>query len=246
MSDRPQLSERDNRSLAQLRLVHLADSAFPIGALAHSFGLETLVDSGSLKVQDLAAFFEACLEESGVLEAVFFRAAFSLGLSEAGAFGVCLWLECNDRLSALKPAREARTGSAVLGENLLNAVLAAEDLPLVRRALTAARQIRDGRRTLVHHSAAFGLCAGALRLREEDAVLAYLHQWLASLVSACQRLMPLGQTAATRILWDLKPAIIRAVALGAESTVEDVCCFTPQLEWGAMEHPALTTRLFIS
>ncbi len=246
MSDPSPFAEVDAQSLGQLRLVHLADSAFPIGALAHSFGLETLADSGRLAVEDLPAFFEACLEESGVLEAVFFRAGFSLGLADVGTFDVGHWLEWNDRLSALKPAREARTGSAVLGENLLNAVLAAEDLALVRRALAVAREIRDGRRTLIHHSIAFGLCAGALRLRREEAVLAYLHQWLSSLVSACQRLMPLGQTAATRILWDLKPAIIRASARSVESTVRDVRCFVPLLDWGAMEHPALTTRLFIS
>ena len=30
------------------------------------------------------------------------------------------------------------------------------------------------------------------------------------------------------------------------SRFDDVCCFNPLIDWGAMEHPALGTRLFIS
>jgi urease accessory protein len=233
-------------SLSELRLLHLADSAFPIGSLAHSFGLETLVDSGHLTVPLLRTFFHEYLEEAGVLEAVFCRAAFSLAQESAGNFDVRKWLELNDLLNALKPGREARAGSAALGENLLNAVLAVEDLPVLQVALKSARDRRDDRRTPVQHSLAFGLSAGALQLDETRAIFAFLHQSIASLISACQRLMPLGQTSATRILWRLKPAIIEAAGRSAETSVEGAACFTPLVDWGAMEHPSLTTRLFIS
>jgi urease accessory protein len=238
--------EDDAASLAELRLLHLADSAFPIGALAHSFGLETLVDSGALTVADLPAFFEGYLEEAGVLEAAFCREGNKLARQSAESFRLDRWLEGNDRLSALKPGREARAGSTVLGENLLTTALAVENLPVVRHALEAARELRDGRRTSVHHSLAFGMVAGALGVAPERTARAFLHQSLASLVSACQRLMPLGQTGATRMLWNLKPAILSAATRSAECSVEEACCFTPLVDWGAMEHTALTTRLFIS
>ena len=81
---------------------------------------------------------------------------------------------------------------------------------------------------------------------EDRAVRAFLHQSVASLVSACQRLLPLGQSEATRILWNLKPAIVEVAARSAAYTIDDACCFIPLPDWGAMEHPALTTRLFIS
>jgi len=174
------------------------------------------------------------------MEAVFCREAFRL--AGVNAFASERWVEINQRLGALKPARESRAGSAALGQHFLSAVLGLGEFPFVRQALAAARQARS----VVHHSPAFGLVAGVLGLDEERAVLAYLHQSLSSLVSACQRLLPIGQSEATRILWNLKPALIDAAARSRDCSVDDVSCFTPLLDWGAMEHPALTTRLFIS
>jgi urease accessory protein len=170
-----------------------------------------------------------------------------LGRDEA-EFSAAWWLEWNERLSALKPAREARVGSAVLGRNFLNLVSAVQDMPVVREALVASatRGQHDGKPAMIHHSVAFGLVGGAIGVDADRVVLAYLHQSMASLVSACQRLLPLGQMEAAGILWNLKAAMIGTTARSVACAPEDACCFTPLLDWGAMEHPALATRLFIS
>ena len=149
----------------------------------------------------------------------------------------------NLRLSALKPARESRAGSASLGRNFLATVLALGELPVLREALEA---VRKPPATAIITRSAFGLASGALGFDEDRAVLAYLHQSAANLVSACQRLLPLGQTDAARILWNLKPVMIETAARSAAGDPETVSCFMPLLDWGAMEHPALSTRLFVS
>lgn len=231
---------QDDGNLVHLRLLHLADSALPIGALAHSFGLESLASAGLLTPAGIPDFLRGNIEEAGGMEAVFSRAA--LRLAADHEFSTERWLEINQRLDARKPSRESRAGSAALGRNFLAAVIRLGNLPLLSEALTASRDAQAG----VHHSPAFGLVAGALGLDEEHAVLAYLHQALAGLVSACQRLLPMGQSEATRILWNLKPAMIDAAERSRAYSIDDVCCFTPLLDWAAMEHPALTTRLFIS
>jgi urease accessory protein UreF len=71
-----------------------------------------------------------------------------------------------------------------------------------------------------------------------------VQQSITGLVSACQRLMPLGQAAATKIVWNLKPAIAKAAARGI--TAEEVWCFNPFPELASMRHGSLETRLFIS
>jgi urease accessory protein len=225
----------------------LADSALPIGALAHSFGLETLVSRGLLKVSDLESFLRGYLEESGMAEAVFCREAFHLASNRAKNLSVERWRHLNASLSAMKPARETRSGSAALGRNFLMAVSALGDFPVIRSALEDANQASNHQHPqVIEHSPAFGLVGGALEFGEESVVVAYLHQSVASLVSACQRLLPLGQTAATQILWNLKPSIIETAKRSLAAHLDAVCCFNPLLDWGAMEHPALGTRLFIS
>jgi urease accessory protein len=229
------------RDLADLRLLHLADSALPIGGLAHSFGLESLVSQELLGVSDLPEFLGGFLEEAGMVEAVFCREAFRLA-RDHGKLCSERWVELNDRLAALKPARESRSGSASLGKNFLTAAAALGDFAVLREALEASK--RSG--SAVHHSLAFGLTSSALGFAEDRAVLAYLHQSIAGLVSACQRLLPLGQSAATKILWNIKPVILETANRSAACAIDDVCCFMPLLDWGAMEHPALQTRLFVS
>jgi len=222
---------------AYLKLLQLADSSFPIGALAHSFGLETLVSSGLVTVTEVPGFLQAYLEEAGTMQAGFCRAAFHA----ASAFSSEQWVEINEQLSALKPARESRAGEAALGQRLLASVAALGDFPLLRAALDAAKQAG----VHVHHGPAFGLVSAVLAFDEEQVVLAYLHQMMANLVSAFQRLLPIGQSLAMRLLWEMKPAII-AAAQRSRTSEEYAGCFMPLLDWGAMEHPALATRLFIS
>jgi urease accessory protein len=238
-----------DRDLAELRLLHLADSALPIGALAHSFGLESLVAEGLIGTSDLLEFLRGFLEEAGMVEAVFCREGFRLGTTALqgerlgdAAFCTDRWVEVNDRLSALKPARESRAASASLGKTFLTAVMALGDFAIVREALEGSKRASS----LIHHSTAFGLASGVLGFDADRAVLAYLHQSIASLVSACQRLLPLGQSAATKILWNIKPTIIETANRSAACALDDACGFMPLLDWGAMEHPALRTRLFIS
>lgn len=232
----------DRESLGHLQLLHLADSALPIGALAHSFGLESLASSEVLTTANLESFLRAYIEEAGLLEAVFCREGHRLAAARHEEFPVYRWVDLNFQLSARKTAREARTGSATIGRTFLMAINSLGDFPILGQALAASKESGTG----PQHSLAFGLASSILRLDENLATLSLLHQSVASLVSACQRLLPLGQSEATRIIWNLKPAIIACAEASASSTIDAAFCFLPMLDWGAMEHPALTTRLFIS
>lgn len=241
-------------SLQMLRLFHLADSAFPIGATAHSFGLETLAAEGRLTPQSLQGFLRDLLWEAGKAEAVFGRLAYRCGEAADKEAALAHWLTLNTYVAALKPARESREASATLGRRFLQTVNQLEENAYLRQAQVAARQAA----VEIHYCAAFGLVGGALALGEENTILAYLQQSLMGLVSACLRLLAIGQGRASEILWAVKSQVVEVANASAALTpsvtaqhdqqrwVQQLAMFTPMLDVASMRHPSLSTRLFIS
>ncbi|MCO5214070.1 MAG: hypothetical protein M9936_30585 [Caldilinea sp.] len=232
-------------SFPLLRLLHLADSALPIGSTAHSYGLETLIHDADLTVDQLDGCFAHILAEAGAVEAAYCRRAYALGAVRSGpdADGEAArwqtWQAINRALSARKPARESRQASATLGR-LLRLALSLEDDATLRQALDAGSAID------LHHAPVFGLLGGHWRLGEEATVLAFLQQMMTGLVSACQRLMPLGQQRAQSILWGLQPALAATAQRVAATENVDPPAFTPLLDIAGMRHPTLPVRLFVS
>ncbi len=229
-------------SIALLQLMQIADSAVPIGATSHSFGLETLAAEGTLHVEQLAGYVSTFLYEAGTLEGAYCRAGFRLAALESDSEFETRWLEANDRLSALKPARETRTGSMTLGRRLLQLVGTLEPVPALARVIPLVRQ----RQSAAHLSIAFGLIAGALGLDEETTVVAFLHQMVTGIVSAGQRLLPLGQQQAAGLLWKVKADIVSAAERSRMADIDALACFCPLIDVAGMRHPGLSTRLFIS
>ena len=71
-------------ALQLLQLLHLADSALPIGTAAHSFGLEGLVAENDLEVADLRDFFRGTCRRGVVWKLYLFMRATTLHQRSSG------------------------------------------------------------------------------------------------------------------------------------------------------------------
>ena len=146
-------------------------------------------------------------------------------------------MDLNRLASALRLARESREASLTLGRRFAALAAALHPDPALRSLVTVQE---------LHHSVAFGYVFGLLRIDADLAVGAFLHQCVLNIVSAAQRLLPLGQVEANRIAWDLKPVILNAMAQTRNLSSSSVCSFTHLPEMASMRHSCLPTRLFIS
>jgi urease accessory protein len=210
-----------------LRLLQLADSALPVGGLAHSFGLETMIEERDLAVSELFGFLKDLLSEGLLLDAVFCRSAH--GRASCGETVEDL----NSRLNALRLARESREASIALGKRFSALVASLEPDTMVCSETT-------------HFVLAFGYAGGALGFSAGDTVAAFLQQSVTASISVCQRLLRLGQLEAAQINWDLKPCIVETTAKSATLAIDEVRSFGHLPELASMRHPMLPTRLFVS
>lgn len=146
------------------------------------------------------------------------------------------------RLEAMKAAAELREASRQMGRQTLR--IARELLPQSLAADFFATIER--RETPGHHPLAFGIVGSSLDWPAKETVAAYLYATSAALVGAALRLIPLGQLAGQRILWNLQP-LLESLAVGTLAKKEsDVWSFSPALEIAALRHTRLDARLFRS
>ncbi len=227
---------------AQLALLHLTDSLFPIGSFAHSDGLEWATQSGLVSTPtDLAAWLDVCLDETfGRLEGPAVVEAWSA--FHAGSLDRLARLD--EELNALRPAATVRRASRSMGLRLLTGWHAAYPSPALDGIVGA---VREGQLAFTLPTA-FGIACAAAEVDRRSAAEAFAYSRLAATVSAAMRLMPIGQTMAhgelARALGRVPPVVDALVA--ASRTLGHVESFAPAMDIAAMTQPYLHSRLFLS
>ena len=223
-----------------LSLLQFADGLFPAGAYAHSFGLEICVQSGEVRdVSGVEAFLRAYLESSvAPTDAVALQCAQRAASNDDLA--ACLALD--QTLDAMKAAKELRDASCQMGRQTLRVATSLSSYPL----LDDFNRAVAGEDTPGHHPVVFGIVGGVLSWDALEMTSAYLYSTSAALVGAALRLLPLGQLAGQRILWNVGPLIARLAKDTQSKNQDDMWSFAPAIEIASMRHALLEARLFRS
>jgi urease accessory protein len=223
-----------------ISLLQFADGLFPAGAYAHSFGLEYYVQCGEVcDAAGVERFLRAYLEGSAApTDAVALLCAWRAAKTEDLA--ACIALD--ETLDAMKTVSELRSASCQMGRQTLRV---ANHL-LGHQLLANFSEAVGNESTPGHHPVVLGIIGGVMEWPPREMVAAYLYSASAALVGAALRLMPLGQLAGQRILWNIRPLIAKLAAEVQDKTQDDMWTFAPALEIAGMHHAMLDARLFRS
>lgn len=224
-----------NSSEKLLVLLQLVSPGLPIGAYNYSEGLETLISQNILdKKQDLCSWLEAELRYGSIRveTAIIPRIYNSLNTGELAK--LTYW---NNWLSAARETRELRAQNWQMGQSLLKLLLNLE--PKIN-------DISSKLKPPYNYVVIWAIAVYVWQIDPQVAVISYLHNWTANLVTTGVKLLPLGQTSGQQILFELNKIIpeIGEEILQLEDDNLSSC------NWGlalaSMNHETLYSRLFRS
>lgn len=201
-----------------LRLLSWFSPSFPVGAFSYSHGLEWAIDAGVVNERASLTSWLIDLAErgSGWNDMVLLAAAWR-GEDVA------------DLAESMSASAERQLETMQLGAAF---------------AMAATPWIADVPRG--PYPVAVGAACARMGIAVEAALAAFLHSFLANLISVAVRLIPLGHVQALAVLHELEPVVLAAARRAAHSNLDDLGAATILSDIASMRHEAQHKRVFRS
>jgi urease accessory protein len=226
--------------LALLRQQSWLSPAFPTGSYSYSHGIEWAVEAGHIHDRkSLVDWLEADLcYGSGRNEAIFFTEAWRCALEN----------DCKKLLEVAELAGVFRGTSEFAIETSQQA---ASCLATLRRVWPNPRietlsELLSQHRIAPVLSVVLGLRSATQHIPATLALPAFLQSYIANLVTAGVRLVPLGQTDGQLGIADLESAVLAVAAQAEQATIHDLGSAAFMVDLASASHETQYTRLFRS
>ncbi len=221
-------------------LLQAADSYYPTGSYAHSFGLEGLVQEGVVRDRDtlreflIRSVLPSLRQTELPLAAHAWRALGDEDWTTLGELG---------RLSAaVRAPREVRQASENIGRQRAELAATLRSHPLLQEY-----QRRAAAEKWPHSAAISAALEGRALGAPLPAVLAGVYySAVAALLAAAMKILRLGQNAAQSLLTELLMNAPAVIAAAEQVPVDEIGWFNPWLDIASARHETADSRMFIS
>jgi urease accessory protein len=236
------MTDSDNSipPLALLRLQSWLSPAFPTGSYSYSHALEWAVEAGHIHDrQGLVDWLEADLcYGSGRNEAIFFSEAWRCALAD-------------DRIRLAEVVKLAAAFRGTSEFALESSQQAIASLATLRRVwpnpvLDGLAKILDEHHVVPAVAVVLGVGSASLGIPARVALPAFLQSYIANLVIAGVRLIPLGQTDGQFAVAQLEESVTRTSVQAEDATIDDLGSAAFMVDLASMSHETQYTRLFRS
>jgi urease accessory protein len=222
----------------QLALMQLANSFFPTGSFTLSHGLESLVQMGKVKSKDeLQTFLELLL-------------LYKVGTTDVVALIHSHRQSRDQDLAALKQIERQLYVQTAIAKYRETQRQSGRALLMVARATWQDERLEILQQEVAQakmyclHPVIFGVVSAIAGLSEQNAVLAFVHGLVTSILSAAIRLSILGHLQAQQILFNLAPIMEQVWLTASGMSLSQMWSGTPFVDMAQMLHPNLDQRLF--
>jgi urease accessory protein len=225
---------------ALLHLLHLADPMLPIGGFAHSSGLETYVQQGTVHNKETAQQF--ITEMIGRNLHYTDAALVSLAYQAAANKDLAKLLHWDETCTATKLPAEMRQASNKLGRRLLKIFEPLVQYPLLK----SYSQVVKERKAFGNYCVIFGLVAQILSIAQQEALYGFYYNAAAGLVTNAVKLIPLGQQDGQALLFELLPQLQKWAQQSLYPNEDLLGLSCAGFDIRCMQHEQLYSRLYMS
>jgi urease accessory protein len=234
------LAARDVETTTELspaalqKLMAWLSPSFPVGAYTYSHGLEWAIEDGTVvDAPSLETWLTAILRHgAGRSDAILFCHAWR---SEGDAL-----IAVAELATAFQPSKERHLETTAQGRAFLSAINAAWPNERVAKLFAAF----EGRP--MPYPVAVAACTAAHDVPLAPAMTATLTAFVANVVSAGVRAIPIGQTDGLRLLATLGSVVADVAAAAMTASLDDLGGAALRADIASMKHETQYTRLFRS
>lgn len=228
---------RQNTDQTLLKLMSWLSPSFPVGAYSYSHGLEWAVEHEDVReLQKVQAWLAGVFEHgSGRTDGILFCHAFDAIIEgDEDRLG-----RVAELATAMNPSKERMLESTAQGRAFFEICSTVWPSP----AFNVLKNVHAGP---FAYPIVVAVAAAGQNLDKRSALLAYLHAFVANLVSAAVRLIPLGQTDGQRLMMAFEDTITTVADAVLESTLDSLGSMCLMADMASLQHETQYTRLFRS